>query len=146
MLQSSVGCHSAMKINRQGGPFQGPMWKEEAKCEVLVVPLVSVDTWFHTSPIVTSGETSSYCTVCCRVGWWPSGVFVAVNLKSNSSLPRSIPTDGSIVRTIKTNDIGTLTYWKKKENISHGNLRDKEIPVDRVRRELKTWQTTKGTR
>ena len=83
---------------------------------------VSVDTWVHTSPIVTSGETSGCCIVYCRVGWWPSGVSVAVSLKPNSVLPSSSPTDSFIAETIKTDDIGTLTCWNRKENISHGHL------------------------
>ena len=44
MLRSSVECHSSAKMNKQVGLFQGPMCRVEDKCEVPVVPLVSVDT------------------------------------------------------------------------------------------------------
>ena len=52
----------------------------------------------------------------------PQGFLLLRTSKPNSGLPKSNPTDGSVVRTIKTDDIGTLTHGKKKENISHGRF------------------------
>lgn len=41
---TSTAKSDAAKMNKQGGLFQGPMCRVEDKCEVPVVPSVSVDT------------------------------------------------------------------------------------------------------
>ena len=52
--------------------------------------------------------------------------------KSNSGLPRSSPTDGSVGGTIITDDIEILAHGKKKEKISHGHLERQKDTSRRV--------------
>lgn len=122
VLQGSVRYHPAVEVPGKDASSKVPSESEEVQCEVLVVPSVRVDTWVHTFPVVTSDETSGCCAAYCRAGQWPSRVSVATNIKPNSGLPTSNPTDGSVAGTIKTDDIGTLAYGKKKEKISHGHF------------------------
>jgi hypothetical protein len=56
-----------------------------------------------------------------------------VNSKLNLGLPSSSPTDGYVVGTTKTDDIGTLAHGKKKEKISHRHfdrerVANKQVP------------------